>query len=111
MKKDHKIFLKHITESIDAIEQFAKGMSRTDFKRSLKTQDAVIRRLTIIGEAVKNLPASFRKKHEHIPWSELARMRDKLTHGYFGVSLDITWDVLEKDLPQLKKSINRIIEE
>ena len=111
MKKDYKIFLKHIAESIKAIEQFTKGMSRTDFKHSLKTQDAVIRRLTIIGEAAKNLPASFRKKREHIPWSELARMRDKLTHGYFSVSLDITWDVLDKDLPQLKKSINKILED
>ena len=108
MKKDPLIFLKHIRESIESIESYMEGYDKHFFD-DRKVQDAVIRRLEIIGEAVKNIPKEFTKKHKSIPWSEIARMRDKLIHKYFGVDLDLTFDVVKKDLPELKKNLDKIL--
>lgn len=90
MKKDIGIFIQHILESIERIDEFTKDLSRENFLDSAQLQDAIIRRQGIIGEATKNVPAEFRKKHTEVPWSEIARTRDKLIHGYFGVDLDLT---------------------
>ena len=73
------------------------------------TIDAVIRNLEIIGEAVKNISPEFRKKHLGIPWSKIAKTRDKLIHKYFGVDLELTWDIIKKDLPDLKEKIKNIL--
>jgi len=105
MKKDPKIFLKHILESIDEIEKYIKRFSKGDFLKDRKTQDAVVRRIEIIGEAVKNLPADYKKKHKEIKWREIAGMRDILTHEYFGIDLNIVWRTVKKDIPQLKKKV------
>lgn len=110
MKKDPKIFLKHIQESIEKIEKHTKGMSEDKFENDIKTQDAVIRRIEIIGEAVKNLPLEFKKKYSEIEWREIAGMRDKLIHEYFGINLDMVWEVIRKDIPKLKKQILRLLE-
>ncbi len=111
MKKDFAVFLRHIDESIERIEDFTKGLKRGDFMREVEKQDAVIRRLEVIGEATKNLPKSFRAKHAGVRWDEMARMRDKLIHHYFGVDLKITWQVVKKDLPSLKRNIKKILQE
>jgi uncharacterized protein with HEPN domain len=111
MKKHPEIFLEHILESIEKIEEFMRGFTKEKFLESVKTQDAVIRRLEIIGEATKNLPQEFKDKHKDIPWNEIARTRDKLIHGYFGVDLDLTFDIIKKDLPELKEKIKEILEE
>ena len=83
-------------------------MSSSDFFEDIKTQDAVIRNLEIIGEATKNLSETIRKNHPEIPWKNLAGMRDRLIHQYFGVNLDIVWDVAKKELPQLLLHIRNI---
>ncbi len=108
MKKDTAIFIIHILESITIIEKFTKGVSREEFVASVLLQDATIRRLEIIGEAVKNIPDDFRKKHPGVPWSAMARTRDKLIHGYFGVDIGLTWDIVKKDLPVLKRKLNKL---
>lgn len=110
MKKDPKIFLKHIQESIEKIERHTKEMSEGEFKDDIKTQDAIIRRVEIIGEAVKNLPSEFKRKHSKIEWREIAGMRDKLIHEYFGVNLDMVWEVIRKDIPKLKEQILGLLE-
>jgi len=109
MKKDYKIFLHHISESIKLIEEYTGQKTKSDFLNSTALQDMVMRRLEIIGEAVKNLPAELKEKYSDIPWKEIAGMRDKLIHGYFGVDLEFTWGVIQKDIPILKRRIHDIM--
>ncbi len=108
MKKDPLIFIKHILESIKNIEGFMKGVSKSYFLKNKEKQNAVIRELEIIGEAVKNIPAGFRSKNANIPWRDIAGMRDKLMHHYFGVNLETVWKVIKEDLTELEKDIQKI---
>jgi len=110
MKKEALVFIKHILESINRIESFIKGVSEESFMNNEEKQSAVVRQLEIIGEAVKNIPLSFRKKYHHTPWSKIAGMRDKLMHHYFGVNLKIVWKVVKDDIPGLKENIKEILE-
>ncbi len=108
MKKDPIIFLEHIIECIGNIESFMKDVSKDYLFANVEKQSAVIRQLEIIGEAVKNIPLSIRKKYPRIPWTEIAGMRDKLMHHYFGVDLNTVWKVIKDDLPHLKREIQNI---
>ncbi|MBI2121809.1 MAG: DUF86 domain-containing protein [Candidatus Sungbacteria bacterium] len=111
MAKDPKIYLEHILESIEAIENYAQGQTIKTFLVSERDQDAVIRRLEIIGEAVKNIPDEFKDKHSEIPWQKIAGMRDVLIHEYFVVDIRAVWDTIQDDLPRLKEQIKHIIQE
>jgi uncharacterized protein with HEPN domain len=108
MNKDTKIFINHILESIDYIEQYIKSLDRTDFLENQQVQDSVFRRLEIIGEAVKNLPETFKKQHKDIPWKNMAGMRDVLIHDYFGVDIFQVWNTIQKDIPQVKIKLEKI---
>ena len=110
MKKDPKIFIEHIIDSIKDIELYTKGQTVTKFSKAKMMQDAVIRKSEIIGEAVKNLPLSFRNKHPKIKWKNIAGMRDKLIHDYFGVNIKVVWRTVQEDIPKLKKSITDLNE-
>ncbi len=105
MKKDIKIFLEHILESINLVEEYVKDKDKSDFLKSIQLQDSVIRRIEIIGEAIKNVPNIFKEKYPQIPWKQITGMRDILIHQYFGVDLNLTWEVIIKELPKLKKEI------
>lgn len=109
MKKTPAIFLEHIIESINLLEAYIKHSSKKDFYAAGQIQDAVLRRLEIIGEAVKNLPADFRNEYPDVAWQKIAGMRDFLIHEYFGVDIELVWNTLKKDLPVLKKQISEII--
>ena len=111
MKKDPKIFIEHILESIGEIEKYTKNISKKRFFDSVMIQDAVVRRLEIIGEAVKNLPTSFKNRYPKIPWKKIAGTRDILIHEYFGVNVDLVWKIVNKNIPQLKKQISKLLEE
>ena len=88
MKRDYNFYIKDIMQSIILIEEFVEGMDYEEFLHDEKTTSAVIRKLEIIGEAAKHIPARVRQAHSKLPWNEMARMRDKLIHGYFGVDHD-----------------------
>lgn len=109
MSKDVKVFIEHILESILLIETYTAEISKEEFLKSRQIQDAVMRRLEIIGEATKNIPEDFRKEHPDIPWREIAGMRDILIHEYFGVDLELTWTTVKENLPNLKQKLSRII--
>lgn len=111
MNKDASVFLQHILESIAFIEEYSQGISEAKFLDNRQIQDAVVRRLEICGEAIKNIPKSFREKYPKIPWKEIAGMRDILIHEYFGVDFELTWKIVQKELPKLKIEISRILRE
>ena len=80
------------------------------FQKNKAIQDAIIRRLEIIGEAVKNIPASFKANHPDIPWKQMAGMRDILIHEYFDVDLFLTWSVVQRELPIIKEKFSLILD-
>lgn len=108
MKKDPEIFLEHILESIDLIQDYTAHKTITDFIKSVQLQDSIIRRIEIIGEAVKNLPDDVKNNYPEVPWKKIAGMRDVLIHEYFGIDLELTWQVVQKDIPDLKRKIMKI---
>ena len=108
MKRDLKLFVEDILENITLIENSLKKLSKSEFESDKDIIDANVRRLEIIGEAVKNIPDSFKEKYQEVPWREIASFRDVLTHGYFKVDLDLVWKIAQEDLPKLKKQIEKI---
>ena len=112
MGKD-SVYLKHILDAINVIEEYIKGIDFEEFQehKNKLIQDGVIRELEIVGEAVKNISADFRNFHGEIPWKDTAGMRDKLIHVYFGVDLEAVWQTVQKDLPKLKVQIENILAE
>jgi uncharacterized protein with HEPN domain len=109
MKKDHRIYLLHILDAITAIETYTKNCDKVKFSKTRIIQDSVIRNLEIIGEAVKHVPLSIRKKDPTVEWKRIAGMRDILIHEYFGVDLDRVWQVIKVRLPELKEKLSAIV--
>jgi uncharacterized protein with HEPN domain len=103
-----KDFLMDIREAINRVITFTTGMSYAAFLTDLKTQDAVIRNMEIIGEAAKNLSHVLRTKYPAIPWKSMAGMRDRLIHHYFGVNLDIVWQIAVSELPKVDSQLEVI---
>jgi len=109
--RSYRLYLEDILESIDRIELFVENMDFEAFKADDKTSSAVIRKLEIIGEAVKGVPEDIRQSHPHVPWKEMAGMRDKLIHFYFGVDHQLVWGTIKKRLPEVKLWIKEIIKQ
>ena len=110
-KRTDKEFLLDIQEAIRRIELYIKGLNYQDFLQKIETQDAVVRNLEIIGEAVKNISLNLKEKYKDIQWREIAGMRDKIIHFYFGVNWDIVWQTVKDKLPQLKEKAENIFGE
>ncbi|KHO54609.1 MAG: hypothetical protein QT10_C0014G0007 [archaeon GW2011_AR19] len=108
MNRDYKLFIEDIKKSIEQIEKYVRDISEEGFKRDLKIQDAVIRRLEIIGEASKKIPKSVRNVNKHINWEALSRYRDFIVHSYFEASLNRIWKRAKEELPKLKDDFKNI---
>ena len=109
MIKDDSIFLNHISNSIEEIEKNISNISFIEFNENVSTQDAVIRRLEIIGEAIRNLSDETKQKYPQIPWRDIMDTRNKLIHDYFGVDINLVWEMANKDIPLLKTEIEKIL--
>lgn len=108
-KRTDQEFLSDIREAIHRITAYISGMAYESFVADTKTQDAVIRNLEILGEATKNLSEQIRAEYPSIPWKSMAGARDRLIHHYFGVNLDIVWQIVTLDLPQVVLQLQAII--
>jgi uncharacterized protein with HEPN domain len=105
--KDERVYLLHAVETIDAVFSYTTD-GHDAFVADRKTQDAVIRNIEIIGQAVKGISEQTRSLEPAIAWRQIAGMRDKLIHEYFGVDLDLVWDVVERELPVLRPRLEKI---
>lgn len=110
MKREYSLFLRDMLEAMERIEEFIGNMDFEEFVADDKTVSAVIRKLEIIGEASKNIPRSVQQKYE-LPWQDMAKTRDKVSHAYFGVDYEIVWKVIKEKLHEIKPIINQILEE
>ena len=108
-KRKPDVYLQDIVDSIQLIEEYLDGVDENEFYQNSEKQDAVLRRLEIIGEAVKHISDDIRDKYNEIPWRKIAGMRDIIIHEYFGVTLSMIWVVTQRDLPGLKSKIMDII--
>jgi uncharacterized protein with HEPN domain len=106
--KDDRAYLLHVRDSVQRILDYTEG-GRDFFMTDTKTQDAVIRNIEIIGEPTKNLTSELRAAHTDIPWKQIAGMRDTLIHRYFGVKLDLVWQVVVNDLPAFRVRVEEIL--
>jgi len=104
-----RLYLEDIIDSIEKIQSFTAEMDINSFIRDDKTKSAVIREFEIIGEAAKKISLEIKQQHIEIPWSDMAKMRDKLIHWYFGINYQIIWKTIQERLPVIKTDIRKIL--
>jgi uncharacterized protein with HEPN domain len=109
MKREWKFFIQDIYDAIQYIKEFVGSMKRKDFLADEKTRSAVAFKIENIGEASKNIPKELKTKYKNLPWTEMARMRDKITHFYFGINYKVVWSVVKKELPVIEPTIAKIL--
>ena len=105
------LYLKDIIEAIERIDRYLTQVERDRFFAEELLQDGVVRNLEVIGEAAKNIPDSIRQGRPQIPWREIMRMRDRITHHYFRIDLEIVWETATQNLSVLKEAVVTLIEE
>jgi uncharacterized protein with HEPN domain len=106
--KDDSIYLLHIRDTLRRIFDYAAA-GRENFLQDTKTQDAVVRNLEVIGEAVRHVSEKLRARHPDVPWRRIAGMRDKLIHEYLGVDRVLVWEVVERELPGFQRKVEEIL--
>ncbi|MCD6560116.1 HepT-like ribonuclease domain-containing protein [Palaeococcus sp. (in: euryarchaeotes)] len=111
MKRDYTLYLADIIEAMESIELFIEGMDFKSFVADDKTVSAVLRKLEIIGEATKHVPPHIREKYDDVPWKQMAGMRDKLIHFYFGVDYALVWRTINLRIPKIKDRLIEILSE
>ena len=109
MSRDSRLYLEDILEAATRIRSYVEGASRGTLDTDLRTRDAVLHNLEVIGEAVKKLPESLTERDPGVDWRGFARMRDVLAHQYFVADLDIVWEAVTEELPGLEASVRRLL--
>lgn len=102
-------YLRHILDAINRVQEYLQGVTEADFHNRYLIQDGVIRQIEIVGEATKQLSKETRENYPHIPWRDIAGMRDKLIHHYLGVDMQEVWLTAQDDLPMLKREVEIIL--
>jgi uncharacterized protein with HEPN domain len=111
MKEEFLDYVDDIIKAMDDASSFVRAMNYDTFVKDRKTMYAVIRALEIIGEATKNIPYPIKARYPQIPWKDMAGMRDKVIHAYFGVDLKRVWSTVNEDIPNLKPHFEKILKE
>lgn len=109
MNRDYHLFLQDIVDAIDAITDFLGNMRYEEFLEDGKTHSAIVWKIQVIGEATKNVPRTIRQRYPAVPWKEMAGMRDRIAHSYFGIDYEIVWNVIKDRLPEIKPQIQSIL--
>jgi uncharacterized protein with HEPN domain len=108
-KRDYTDYVEDIVTAIADIEQFVGGMGFEEFSKDKKTVFAVVRAIEIIGEAARQIPESLKNKHTKVPWKEMAGIRNKIAHEYFGFDVEVIWNTVKQNIPQLKPLISDML--
>lgn len=111
MSKDKEVLLNHVLDAIDHIEKYTADITKQEFLEDEKTQDAVIRRIEITGEAIKNITEDSKEENKESLWEGAAGMRDILIHQYFSVDMEVVWNTVQKTIPELKENIEDMKED
>jgi uncharacterized protein with HEPN domain len=111
MNRDDTVYLYHIRDACDRIAQYLQGVSSNKFNNTPLLQDGVIRQIEIIGEAIKRVSRDMHSTYPEIPWKDIAGMRDKLIHDYFGVDIDTVWLTAKEDIHILKDQVIKILQD
>ena len=111
MNKRLSALLEEILASAQLVRTYTTSLSKEDFLASTQVQDAVLRRIEIVGEGVKSIPPEWKDAHSEIPWRQIARMRDILIHRYFSVDLEVVWQTATHDLPELEGQLSGLLDE
>ncbi len=109
MHKEDQVYIEHILDCIEKIIRFSEGVTYAEFSENELLQDGIIRNIEVIGEASKKVSQNLKQVYFHIPWKEMAGMRDKLIHDYFGIDLDVIWKTIQLDIPDLYIQIKSIV--
>ena len=110
MPRDHRLYLDDILEAIARIRLYVEGMDYELFVKDIKTRDAVVRNLEVIGEAARNLPDHLRKEADEIEWNKIIGLRNILAHAYFNLNSQIIWDVVQNKLLALETACRRLLD-
>jgi len=111
MTRDSSLFIKDILGAINDIETFIGDMDFKAFSADKKTRSAVIHEIEIIGEAAKNISKPLQVKYNELPWQDMAKLRDKISHFYFGVNYEIVWKVVKDRLPEIKMAAGKMLKD
>jgi len=110
-KREWKLFIEDILESIRLIKNYVENMDFDDFKKDRKTIDAVVRNFEIIGEASRFIPDEIKRKYENVDWKAIVGLRNRIAHEYFDISLSIVWHIVAEELQILEEQMKEILEQ